>query len=460
MDLCPVCDGTGKLLDTVCPLCDGQEAPSPSKLPILSDDDIRRLQSAVGVDVRKRIFRSLALRCHPDRFFDDSERAEATQLFQNLVNIRDEASQAYRSHMIGVFDSSGTSRLCVLRQRDVVHGLTFSQSGHTAASCGDSGRLMLWKRLSGSWDFAQAHAEIKLSACTALAVAFLSNSYVAVVAGKSMEVWHTSEGTRNLIEHFGARAMSIAASWNSGYLAVGLEDGSVQIWHWCDEQQTLHDDAELHHVPVVDGVSWGCGGDILGVAGGATVSVWHQHTGEWEKLATLAAWQSSCKFFCVAMTGMYCAAGGTDGFLAVWRVCQGLDSEACASPSTPCDGTDASDVDSCSSTASGLDNGQELIFFRKHSWDERVAVNSVSLDSSGRCLASGGTDSRVILWCIRSQDLIAIFTHHLTLGSCSLCTATVNATQFAPDGKTLIAGGYDGMVTFWKVPQFDCIAEQ
>ena len=50
--VCPVCDGSGKLLDKVCPLCDGEEASEDEEPERTFTVSVARVSGEVIVDVK------------------------------------------------------------------------------------------------------------------------------------------------------------------------------------------------------------------------------------------------------------------------------------------------------------------------------------------------------------------------------------------------------------------------
>jgi len=442
-----VCDDTGKLLNVPCPLCEDSKASADTTASIPSESELHQLWVARSADDRERLFRSLALRCHPDKFSDDSCKAQATRIFQRLMEIRARVRRSTEEYSICSTDSDGCPPLGVLRQRDVVHGLAFQASGTMAASCGDSGRLVVWKYL-GDWEFTLANVEIELEGSTALATTFLGESHIAVTTGMLIEVWCLQKVEQRCAVTLEDRVLSLAASGSQ--LAGGTEKGFVQIWYWCDRQKKLRHRSKLSHEPIVDGLAWALEGEAVAAVGGSTITVWRQCGGEWRPYTSFGFPRSSCQLFDVDIAGCYCAAGGTDGVAAVWHLGSAVVDD-CVMES--CSSEFGSSPSSCKS------HEDVLLFVAKHSAFENVVVTCVGMSSDSRHLASGGSDCRVVLWCTHDQAIVGVFHHRLPPGGCCLCTASINALQFSPDGKQLLAGGYDGMVTVWNVPQPGSIAQ-
>merc|ERR1712032_962162 len=199
----------------------------------------------------------------------------------------------------------------------------------------------------------------------------------------------------------------------------------------------------------------------------------------------------------IHIVGTCCALGGTGGTAAVWHLGHESEERANSLPSTRASTSSGAPTSTCSSGGTGafnpgtqacMDNfdsmglraqllpdgnadlknhglgskirhGEESLIIFEHAKEKQVAVNCVCISSDTRHLASGGTDCKVLFWCISSQEILKIFYHHLPPSSCGLCTACVNALRFAPDDVSLVAGGYDGVVTVWELPRSDPIAE-
>jgi WD40 repeat protein len=463
----------------------------------LFEDDVNILKSAPTLEVREQIFRRLALRYHPDKATEASEKVEATRTFQRLLKIREEMSESderIEGGAVGSVDSDCRPPLFVLRQRDIVHGLRFSPSGQTLASCGDSARLKLWDVQTMC-----PQAELELDGSTGLALTFLSETLLAITTGGCIEVWCLLRGILVYTTKVEDRAMAIAACSYGPLLAAGTEKGDVVIWKWLGDERGLWHSATLKHQPIVNGLSWLFSDQLLAAAGGSRVSIWQQQSaGDWIAYATLECQESPSDIYDIHTVGPYLAVGGTGGTAALWQLGEDGQQRArslgsahtSANSWTPRSARyDSDSADYCSLEArvftAGLDSinsGAQLPQDRKgqsdtatfvldvhhheersiifeHSNEKQVAVNCVCMSSNARHLASGGTDSRLILWCVSSQEILRVFYHYLPASSCGLCTACVNTLQFAPDDRSLVAGGYDGVITVWRLFWRDSIAE-
>jgi len=69
-------------------------------------------------------------------------------------------------------------------------------------------------------------------------------------------------------------------------------------------------------------------------------------------------------------------------------------------------------------------------------------VVMIALNPTGTLLASASIDSQVRLWQLSDQRTIAIFKH----------TKQVICTTFSTDGKHILSGGKDNMISRWAVP--------
>ncbi|KAG0705636.1 hypothetical protein DFH29DRAFT_996722 [Suillus ampliporus] len=70
-------------------------------------------------------------------------------------------------------------------------------------------------------------------------------------------------------------------------------------------------------------------------------------------------------------------------------------------------------------------------------------INDIAMNAAGTLVASASTDNRVRLWRLSDRRTIAIMQH-------SSLTACVT---FSVDGKHILSGGYDKMISEWEVPK-------
>lgn len=221
-------------------------------------------------------------------------------------------------------------------------------------------------------------------------------------------------------------------------LAVGYEDGSVILWTWHENERQLLEMAALDHDTSVSGLSWASGGELLAVASGSRIVVWCHDGTSWCEHVVLEAGENISDIYDIDLSESLCAAGGTGGTAAVWHLHRHWrSSDLGADEGLP--------------SRARLTPGAVAIF--QHAADVRVAINCVCLSTDSRHFATGGADCRLSLWCLNSSEMLMTFYHRLPSSTCNLCTACVNAMRFAPDCATLVAGGYDGVVTVWKLPQ-------
>jgi WD40 repeat protein len=429
----------------------------------VSDKDLDSLRMAPSAEARERIFRSLALHFHPDKFPKDCDKAAATQAFQALLMAREAAQRASAVIAEKSVDSEGLPPISVMKQGDIVHGLAFSPCGEVMASCGDSGSLCICQSVFCDCRLNSSCVRIELDeefSKTAIAVVFLSATQIAVAAGRCVEVWCLRDKANVCTLALEGRVVSLAVAEVSLRLAAGVEDGAVHILDWNQQSGQLHIASTFENQCPLNELVWAFGGKMIVVAVGSQVSLWQECESEWQLSVSLSYDADPCELFCIDVAGLVCAAGGASGKVAVWTLHR------------PTENSTKSWADSIESMAHSshsiressdgrndplVDSGS-LVFIATHSADDRHAVNSVDLSSDCRFLVSGGADCRVLLWCLYNKTILRVFFHRLSFGGCCLCTATVNTVRIAPHGNTIFAGGYDGLVTIWRMPQHDAVA--
>lgn len=426
--------------------------------------EVEELRTTSSLKVREHKFRQLAFRCHPDKFVHDEDKVEATRLFQELLNARDAQEGCTEELTHASAEATEHSPLCSFKQGDVVHALAFSPSGGALVACGDSGHIKVLTHRddgSNSWSFPTS---LQSSPNTILAATFLSEMLLAIAASTSIDIWCLRKHSSVASLTVNSRPLSLASSLEGRMFAAGTEGGTVCLWRIAAQDARFKHLHTLRHKFPVEGVAWGSHSDLLAVAGGGHVSLWRRLAGSWKPVGALQIGNCICTVYSVSIVGRFCAMGGTGGFAAVWSLhMQTEDTDQAATQSDFLSEDDDSTCSSSSSESLAVSNGvvehqtveplQTLEFIASHSLEATVSVNAVSLSSEGAYLASGGTDCRVVLWHVASQEIVALFVHRLPSGGCGLHTATINDLQFSPDSTVVAAGGYDGKLSIWSVPR-------
>ena len=122
--------------------------------------------------------------------------------------------------------------------------------------------------------------------------------------------------------------------------------------------------------------------------------------------------------------GNLVASGGYDGRVCLWRPDQLSASDL------------ARQIESGNASTTGY---QQL---NAHS----AAVRSVSFDSTGERLLSGGHDNVVWLWDVRTGQSIKALRGH---------ASRVESVAFAPDGNLALSGGQDDTLRIWNVADYE-----
>lgn len=69
-------------------------------------------------------------------------------------------------------------------------------------------------------------------------------------------------------------------------------------------------------------------------------------------------------------------------------------------------------------------------------------VDAVAVSPDGKLVASGGVDSTIVLWEVRTGKALRTLTGH---------SSGVTSVAFSPDGRRLVSGSWDGTVRLWEV---------
>lgn len=93
-----------------------------------------------------------------------------------------------------------------------------------------------------------------------------------------------------------------------------------------------------------------------------------------------------------------------------------------------------------------VESGEKLALFDGHSnpppYEYSNPITALVFSPDGRYLASGATDSTIIIWDVQNGSLLKVLKGH---------TAAINSLAFSPDGKFLYSNAMDGTVVIWTL---------
>ncbi|WP_353931437.1 P-loop NTPase fold protein [Okeanomitos corallinicola TIOX110] len=247
--------------------------------------------------------------------------------------------------------------------------------------------------------------------------------------------------TEKPFAQFESAVLAVAIS-PQGRIAVGLEDGRIEIWDILTGEKWV---SYQGHDEIVSSVSFSPDGKTL-VSGSydKTIKLWDVETGG--EIRTLEGHNDSVFSVSFSPDGKTLASGSYDKTIHLWDVETGGEirtlqrhNETVISVSFSPNGKTLASV-SADKTIKlwDVETGGEIRTLEGHN----DSVFSVSFSPDGKTLASGSYDKTIKLWDVETGGEIRTLQGH---------NETVISVSFSPDGKTLASGSADKTVRLWNL---------
>lgn len=286
---------------------------------------------------------------------------------------------------------------------NAVYTVAFTPDGKHFATGG--GNPMIWDVASG-----EKQAVLEGHECPIYSLAYSPDGRMLAVAGwgNKLTIWDVAiRRPRTTLTVEEGSVYSVAFSPDGALLACGSHDHKVYVWDW----QVGRLIYAFNHGNVVRSVAFSPGGRTL--ASGdydEVVNLWDLTCGQ--KRFTLKG-RGIVRALVFAPNGGTLISGDNDHSLNFWEVATGK-------------------LRASYKTRSG-------------------SINALAMTRGGKTLAVGcGEPSeiferpgRVEIWDLGAKERKTSFVAH---------DRFVTSVAFSPDGKKLVSGSYDGVVTMWKLP--------
>ncbi len=201
---------------------------------------------------------------------------------------------------------------------------------------------------------------------------------------------------RNRINTYQKGVNSVSFSRDGKQLAMGGEDGTVQLWNINGKRSKAF---PVHHKSVRS-VRFSPDDQLLATASeDGTAKLWDING---KLLAEFKGHQGSVNNVRFSPDGKLLATSGKDGTVRLWEL-----------------------------------SGQQLVKINAH----KDSINSLSFSPDGKLLATAGKDGMARLWNLQGQKFAEFKSHQ----------GSVNGVSFSPDNQQLATAGDDGVVKLWNL---------
>lgn len=248
------------------------------------------------------------------------------------------------------------------------------------------------------------------------------------------------------LNQFKTKVWTVAISPREEQIAVGLDDGTVEIWDLLTGEKFV---SCIGHTEPINSVAFSPNGNILASSSyDNTVRLWDVCTGD--NLSILTGHTDSVRTVVFNHSGNIIVTGSDDNTLGIWDVTTG---EPIAILTGHQDSVTsvAFSSDSTALISSSYDHTIQL-------WDinKRIAiktfikhtkfVTTVAFSPDSTIIASGSEDNTILLWDLQGEIIDKPLIGH---------TKPVTSLVFSPDGNTLASCSEDNTVRLWDISDPD-----
>ena len=314
-----------------------------------------------------------------------------------------------------------------------INGLAFSPDGQRLATCGFDHVVRVWDVATGT-----VVAELAGHDDSVNALAFFPDGRRLVTGSedRTLRLWDLEHPPVRVLGGHGGWVDTLAFAPSGSSLASGSRDRNLRIWE-TRSGALLASAATAGPVDCVawsarDEVAFGCGDPVPRIASPAEPAAWRQ-------LAPGSGFPRALAF-------------DSRGEHLAWRDSKGLAYVLALDAIAPSciDPRDETATLALSADGSLLATG--TLSGDVQLWDARSGarrgvlhgdneVRSLAFDPEGQRLAAGRRNRSIVLFSVRSREVLATFEGHESLVSC---------LTFSPDGSRFVSGSYDGTLRVWS----------
>ena len=340
-----------------------------------------------------------------------------------------------------------------------VRAVAFSPAGGPLASAGTDGRIRLWDPTTRALarEPLPGHTGTPGSDPAIRSLAFSPNGKLLASGGAdtTARLWDAITGRPigEPLRGHTEEVQSVAFSPDNALLATGSGDHRIRLWDSATGAplgEPLYEDGGW-----VEGLAFSPDGRFLAAARhSGTITLWDLETRQ-PALPNITAHSGETRAVAFSPDGTVLASAGTDQRIRFWRVSNGQPAGNAPAAHTDWVEALAFSPDSVLASASrdrtvilwrftpagsaSNASAQQIDVLRGHT----DRVSTVAFSAGGVRLASGGRDSRAILWEVRTGLPLTGHTRDRA------DSPGVESVAFAPGGARLASGGHDREIVLW-----------
>ena len=352
-------------------------------------------------------------------------RGKKTQIRQTLTDHLGPVNSVSLSPVSNRFASAGSDGRAFVRDatseneiarssEGPVQSLVASPVGKAFASISQEGVVKVWSNIEDA-----SQQPVQVGPATQASCVALSPDGRTLAWGRNATVtlWDWQE-TTSLETPFETHADEVTALAfkNENVLAVGFEDGTIEMWNVQNQQKLAwpEEKEQEKHTDKITSLAFRPDGSMLASASADQkiklwdIKLWDVETGRlaWSPAEPEGDWVLAVAF---SPDGKTLAAACESQVIKLWNVEEELDSSKSATQPLSLTG-------------------------------HRLGVTSLAFAPDGKTLASGSMDGAVMLWDPLLGDWRATLRGH---------TGPVRSVAFQSDGALLASGGDDGTIRLW-----------